>query len=491
MLLSGFFLFCGLLLGRGMGLVREFMLANYVGSGRTADIVIALITLPDIVINIMLGNSLAIVFIPAIKKLDQSERFGYFLKLSSIVALIFVSICLAIHLNLDSLYKLILPNEQSSADFARDLSMVIWAIPLLAMNSVSRIFLQAEGKVALLGLENVLFNFCLIIAIFSFADSHHLQLISYGIILGCLLRWLTQFFQILQVYQLKTSGFKLPIHFSDLQKYNLAFMTGLLLQLLPVYGRTITSKFELDGALAIYNYAYKLIEFPMALGISIVSILLFPKLTEKVIQRDSQGHLALTQKSHSFILNLCLPAATLAPLLLFYATQQSFSFNQLSSENLKTIFMSVTVGLVFFPLRGLTELYMNIFNSLGDVKHPFYTHLFSILIGLVAVYFLTQNYGIYGSFWGLNICYLAAFLISIYLLKSKHQISMLPFILNKETFKVLIYNLVLCALFAAVASVLSFNISFIIWVFMVISLYIAMFAKPLRELTKKVKPSHL
>lgn len=281
MLKSGFFLFFGLLLGRVLGLAREFLLATSVGAGTKADIIVALVTLPDVCINILIGNSLAAIFIKKIKALSPNQRFGYFLKLTAYVFTAFFLVATVLFFNIESLAKLILPAQASSFVFQNELRWVVWAVPVLSLNAVSRVFLQAENRFSLMGLENVIFNICVIAAILLFISDPSFKIITTFIIIGVLCRWLFQLVQILFILKLNRTGLQIPISVNDFYRYNMALVTGMLMQILPIYSRSMASYFAGDGALAIFNYSHKIIEFPMVLGISVISSVVFPHLAER------------------------------------------------------------------------------------------------------------------------------------------------------------------------------------------------------------------
>lgn len=411
--------------------------------------------------------------------MESTLRFGYFIKLSQWLGIIFLLVSTITILNIESLGKIILPSAANSKDFIRELSWTVWAIPLLALNAVSRVFLQAENRFTLLGLENVLFNLCIILGIMLFAKNPSLHLITLAVLIGAGFRWALQFIQIWRLYQRNLTGYQTAIQLSDLHRYNLALVTGLLLQLLPIYGRSIASAFEREGALAIYNYAYKFIEFPMALGISVISTLVFPKLAEIAVKGHGEEHSELIRKSQTLIISLCLPATILVPLLLLYLSEIPSSFKQIPPEDLSKIFIAIAIGFVVFLVRGLTELYTVILNSLGDVKHPMYATIASSTVGLVAIFFLTKYYGILGSFWGLNLSFIVTFLLSIWFLKTKHGIQVIQHVLTSGNIKTGLLTIFLGIIFWISSKFLNTSAALICWLLILLGLYLGTLGKQL------------
>lgn len=482
---SGFFLFLGLLVGRALGLVREILIAGKVGTGSVADIVIALVTLPDIVIGILLGNSLTAVFTPTIQSLPKEKRFGYFLKLSTTVGFIFVVLALLLTLQLDGLATVILTHGRDNPIFMSELKWVVWATPILALNSVSRVFLQAENRFSLLSFENVVFNICIILGVLYFSINSDFHVIALAVLAGSLARWFFQFLQIWLIYNRNLSGYHETLHVSHLHRYNLALITGVMIQMLPLYGRSISSSFGGAGALSIYNYAYKFIEFPIALGISVISTLIFPKLSALAVAQDKQSHRQLVEKYQNFMFALCMPLTLLVPSLLLRLAEHSISLKQIPAEDLSKILYLVLIGFLAFVIRGLNEVYVITMNSLGDVKHPMQSTLLSSLVALVTIYYFTKFFGIEGSFWGLNLSFLLTFALNAYFIKKRHQVEILTSLFKTNNKRVFISSVIVSVLFYLLSATQSSLITVVSWVIATTAFYLVLFGQDLIRLRIK------
>lgn len=480
MIKSGFFLFLGLLLGRFLGLFRELLLAGSLGSGPTADTIIALITLPDIFISVFVGNSLVAVFTPKIKALPPKERFGFFLKLNLIFGLIFFAIAALASFKLDWIAELILPAQGSSTTLFSELRWIIWAVPLLALNAISRVFLQSENKFALLGLENVIFNIFIIGAIYLFTRSLDLRTMSIAIILGSLTRLLSQVWQISSLYQKTLDGYPNKVNRQDFTRYGHALFTGILIQVLPVYARSIASHFSGDGGLSIFNYSYKFIEFPMALGISIVSLVIYPRLTQAVVEKNQSDHSNLIKNAQEFILTLCVPGCFLMPALLVRLTDYLSFFPNTKHIDLYSIFIAVAIGSSILFLRGLNELFVVILNSLHDVRSPLISTAISSALGFLFIYAMTFKWGIFGGFWGLNISFVIMFFLNTLFLTKLHKIS-LTGVLNAGTAELFFSSAVAAALFYIGSRNISFQSTIVLWTCLLLVIYLFLFRKTLKR----------
>lgn len=467
---SGVFLFLGLLLGRILGLAREFALVNHLGSGELADSIIALITLPDIAISILLGNSLAVVFIPKILSLQHEKRFGYFLKMSVVLGVISITLIGFCVLNITTVATLILPSGSQLGSFLPNLKWILLAIPILALNSVSRTFLQAENRFFLLGFENVIFNLVLILGITLFAQNKNLYIISLAVVSGTILRWLLQTYQLARIYKITNDGFEQSISTTDFKRYNLAFCTGLLTQLLPVFGRSISSAYDQEGALAIFNYAFKFTEFPMALGISVISTMLFPKLTG-IIANAKKDSNEFIQKCHKFILAFGIPLSIMTPFLLLFLSRYDAPFH-LDKESFEKILLCIGLGLGFFIFRGLNEFYVVVLNSLGDVRRPMISTTISSSVSLLLIFILTKHWGIVGAFWGLNGGYILTLFLNGMFLTSKYDINLLNDAISREILIQISLSAMASFLFLAIQPFLNLGLGVVLWTCLILLTYL-------------------
>lgn len=485
---SGLFLFLGLLLGRVLGLIRELVIAGGIGTNSTADIIIALITLPDIVVNILLGNALAAAFVPVIKELPREQRLNYFYKLSGKVGLATLCVVALAWWKIDFLAHLILPSTATNDSFQQQLMWIVGAVPLITLSAVSRVFLQVENKFTLLGLENVLFNIVLIFGILAFSQNPTLSLISFSVLLGSALRWALQAGQVWRTYQ-QEDKFQAPeVAWVHLRQYGLALTTGIAIQVLPIYGRSIASFYAQEGALSIYNYAYKFIELPMALGISVISTILFPKLSELAVSKKTMDHHSLIKESQQFIIALCLPASCLLPLGLYLLQSFQITLKNIPRESLVLILGAVAIGFSVFFVRGLNELYVTILNSLGDVRSPLYSTVTASLLGGVSIFFLARDFGILGAFWGLNISYISNWILNIFFLKRKNINVIASLHSNKNIL------ISVGAIVAAVATMITKDLfsplaSIVILTLFLVALYVWLLVDLIKNRKRRISPT--
>lgn len=406
LLKAGSLLFMGLLLGRLLGLVREIAMAYSYGVSPAADIIIALVTLPDIVINIFVGNAAAAVFVPMIQNQSSTKKLKFFVRLSLVFFAVFSTIALVMFYRIDLLGRAILPSQNNSDVFLQQLRWTLLAIPFLALNSISRLFLQSENNFFLIGMENVIFNVFIISAIFVTKGGQSLYYITGAIILGSILRWLVQVAKVFKLYgtESQSESSELPIRVKDFYLFSQALSASLIVQLVPILGRSLSSYFEGDGGLAIFNYVYKFSEFAVVLSISIGSTVLFPKLSN-LFTTDLKVFNSFVKNTQKKLILVFLPLSFLIPTLLILSIPYVSHFSFLQKFNIELFFTYLALCLAFLFVRALNEFYIIVFNAKRDVTTPVKTTFIAALIGLISIYFLTQTYGILGAFIGINMFY--------------------------------------------------------------------------------------
>ncbi len=424
----------GLFLGRILGIVRELTLAGHLGASSTADIAIALITLPDIIINIFIGNATAAVFIPKIQRKSNDVKFRYFLKLSSTFLISFSLLSLLLFLNIDLLANAILPAQQSSDIFVSQLKWTLFAIPFLALNSVSRLFLQNENKFGLIGLENVIFNVLIIFAIQFIAGPESMHYVTAAVISGSVLRWLVQALQIFKIYRQQnplSSNDHLSLQRNDFYRFTQALSTGLIIQVIPIFARSMSSYFSGAGGLSIFNYVYKFTEFPLALGSSIIAAVVFPKLSKLYVE-NKDDYLRLNRKTHELILLATLPLCIIGPTLIIKTLPYFNQLKILDHLQIPTLAIACALTIAFLGIRALNEYYIVLMNSQNDVKTPLKSSFIAAPFGFVAIVSFSSSHGVIGAFLGLNIFYTLVLGFNIYFMQKYLDIKFKDLYFNKR-----------------------------------------------------------
>jgi len=167
----------------------------------------------------------------------------------------------------------------------------------------------------------------------------------------------------------------------------------------PVVARAIAS-FEEVGSIAILNYSFRLIEFPLAVGVSFLTVVLFPRLTESFSSNQRQ-HRQYIKYGVQATLALSLLATITLILLVEEYSMFVFGHGDMSKTNVENVAMLVSIGLLVLPLQGLSIYITAIFYSRANTRTPMLINGFGLLFFVGAL-----NLGLFGSglmaiMWGL------------------------------------------------------------------------------------------
>jgi putative peptidoglycan lipid II flippase len=280
-----------LLLSRVLGLVRESALA--------ADVAVLMLTLPDWIAGVLASGALAYVLLPhwaqstPAQQAAVQRRVAWALMAGGVV--LALGLVLPLWMGHGALLRLLLPSDPvRSGAFSAGAQALVWAgcgLPaaLLAALWVTR--LQHERDVVGMYGANVVVNACLVLAVSAIgvwggADLAVTQLgFALSVALGLRLLWLrwrlgpvAREVGSCTPVQAPHSHPNPPLAMPSTSLWLWAALSAGLPLALPFVARSAASGAG-EGALATFNYAWKLVELPLMLAIQLVATLAFPAIT--------------------------------------------------------------------------------------------------------------------------------------------------------------------------------------------------------------------
>ena len=282
-----------LLASRLLGLVRESAQAAAFGTSGLADVVVLMLTLPDWLAGVLASGALAYVLVPAWA--GQSQGYVAATERRVAWALLGAGGLLALLLALwrqplAGWLAAGLPAEMlPGATQALVWSAVAFPAALLAALWTTR--LQHERDFTGMYSANLVVNGVLIAAIISTAArrplSETVSWLGAGLVAAMILRLAWLRWRTPQAASSETagpSGQEAPLPGPSIWLWA-ALSAGLPLAL-PFAARSIASQSG-EGALATFNYAWKLVELPLVLAIQLVAALAFPSIARATASGDS------------------------------------------------------------------------------------------------------------------------------------------------------------------------------------------------------------
>ena len=308
-----------LLASRLLGLLRESAQAAAFGASGMGDVVVLMLTLPDWLTGVIASGALAYVLVPAwagqspeqVAAAQRKVAWGLFAA-GSVLALL---LALAPHVAVGWLAAGLPTAMRPVAAHA-----LVWsalAVPAALLAALWATRLQHEQDFAGMYGANLVVNATLVAAIAWAATrapaSVAVSWLGGGLAAAMLLRlaWLRWRTPALRKQDATASAQPLALPVARIWLW--ASLSAGLPLALPFAARSIASQSG-EGALATFNYAWKLVELPLLLAIQLVATLALPAIAKAVAARDADSTAAAVR--NSFALAWALACAAAAALLL-------------------------------------------------------------------------------------------------------------------------------------------------------------------------------
>lgn len=397
----------GTLLSRILGLVRNQLLSHYFGAGFASDAFIAAFTIPNALRRLFgegaLTPAFVSIFTRELQKNDPRAAESFVSNCFWWLSLCVGFLCLLGILLSPWLVALYVPHFQEiEGKFELSVQLTRFLFPFLLFISWAALFmgvLNSLKSFAIPALGPAVLNLC-VISLFPLAfwllsaDSElGIFVFSGAILVGVILQ--------VVVFVPKLLQFRLWPRLQFNWRDPRVFSLGLILvpsllsmgiyQLNIIVNRIFAS--DIPGAVSHLFYADLLIELPVSLIATSMSVAALPSLTRLYIAGDRTSLAQTFSFSTSLNLSLALPAMTglillATPLLstIFYTGRFEMSDLEVSSHCL----FFYSLGLPFFCLmRSLLPMYF----AMKDTKTPAWIALFALFVNAVLAWYLSKRMG--------------------------------------------------------------------------------------------------
>lgn len=361
---AGMIVLAGVLLGRLLGFLREVQLAAAFGAGQVADAAIIALTLPDLLMNLFLGGALSYALIPELTGLSRENAWRLHVQTSLLAASVFGAVALATGIFSANVLQLF--NQNLPSDIAiqaqQAISISAWLMPLIAMAGVTSAYLQANHRYAAGAASTAIYNGMLVaclsgMVLFDAGDSA-LMILSLAMIAGGLLRNLVLW---------RDAAKSRPAEISDASRCNLiratllksylfALAGGIALLLLPLLARMFAGQYG-AGALAQFNYASKLIDLPLGVAITVISVVALPALSSAHAADTADSTAASRWQDllmQSLRLSILLSLVIMLPCIYFASdlAHAAYDWGKMDAQALAGIESLLVTGFLLLLVQG-------------------------------------------------------------------------------------------------------------------------------------------
>ena len=161
---AGGLLAIALLAGRASGLAREVLLAATFGVSLQADVAVLLLTVPDLLVNILLAGGLSAALVPRLRGKSDQAAGQLFRRTGGWVVAAFSLIGVIVVAAPEALFAILAPGLPGPTRIVAGTAilMVALSIPLTALSGVSTAYLNAKDKFFVAGTGTLIFNLVVI-----------------------------------------------------------------------------------------------------------------------------------------------------------------------------------------------------------------------------------------------------------------------------------------------------------------------------------------
>lgn len=288
---ASIFITLTLLVGRGLGLFREAVFANYFGLSEQYDLFLIAAVLPVTISTILLfvGQNFFIPGFNTYKNISE-ENANDFTRLSFWVFLaggIVIGLLLAIFAG--DFLSIYLRNNSVSELAVEVLQIMSGTLPFAAGCAIFSAYLQANFEFRYPALSQLLLNVSVIIIVLIFQHDFGVKAIAYGYLAGNII----QFVVLWIIVQKNVNLISKNIFYKTgyLKIVNTSLLTIIIIEILgqlyPLADRFFYSSID-KGGIAALNYAFNLYTIPISIISLAITTAIFPSISQTTSDNNNK-----------------------------------------------------------------------------------------------------------------------------------------------------------------------------------------------------------
>lgn len=402
-----------------LGFLREVLIAAKYGSNMETDTFFIAFTV-TLLIAKFFRESIRTTFIPVISDVESKEgKEGKLEHTSNMINLVFIASFLVVGLSIiaSPIIIRLFASAFRGEQFDLAVRMTRIGLPSVLFAGVIGImvgYLQSEEKFYSTAILGIPLNLAYIGFLILLSPYYGVTGLMVALVVGTILQL------IIQIPELKTSGFKYKLVFKPKDEY-LKKVLYLSLPVLVSVGindlnilvdRTLASTL-VDGSISVLNYSDRLIQLILGVFIMAITTVIFPMLSKEANKGDMKGLKKTMGYGVNLVLLITIPAAVGMIVLARPIVEVAFQRGEFVARD--TIMTSqalifYSVGLVAMSLRLLLE---RVYYSLQDTRSPMINAAisvgFNIVFNLILIRFMAHAGLALGTSLGMTIATILLF----------------------------------------------------------------------------------
>jgi len=412
-------------LSRILGLFRDRFLSSTFGAGKVLDAYYAAFRLPDLVFNTLVLGALSSAFIPIFLKYwrkDKEEAWRITSGVLNILFLIVLGLSILFFFCAPFLINYLVPGFDG---FTKDLTVSLTRVMLLGtlfftLSNIAGSVLNSFQRFLSYSLAPIMYNLGIIFGIIFLVKKFGYIGLGWGVALGAFLHFLVQVPALIQ------SGYswKPIFNFSHpaIKKISILMLPrcfGLAISQFNFIITTLIASGVAVGAVAVYNLAFNLVNFPVSIfGISL-AISIFPVLSGCFASGDKKFFKEIFSKTVRRIFYLIIPATV------FFLTLRAQIVRLILGAGLfdwqDTILTARALGWFSLSLfaQSLIPVFARAFYATQNTKTPVKIAIVGFIVNIIGCLIFGKLFGISGLALAFSIASIVNFLLLYFYFNKK------------------------------------------------------------------------
>ncbi len=410
------------LLSKFLGFFRDRLLLETFSADRV-DLVFASFRIPDFFYFLLVGATVAVVFLPRVHGLEEKEETRFFSSFLWGIAVFFGLVSLLGMIGAPVLAKLFAAGfaPEMRAEIVELARFLFGSVFFLSLSATFAAFLQHRERFISIALAPIFYTGGICAGVFFFRDKFGLLIVGFSAIFGAILHFLTNLFAFFHAGGKLQMCWKKPVASfrgigTDLWRRvfnNAAFQINQSVDVL-------IASFLVAGTTTAFSIGSSLGHVLLSIvGFSAANSA-FPRLTKN--KNNCAAQKKILKKSVLWIAFFTIPAAIIGFALATPILEILFKLEGLPLEMTRTVFRWTVVSL---PLACVTPLFSRAFFANDDSKTPLLISGFSLFVATItaavlALYVFPREKAILGLAIGNFTANLLSALLFSFILWKKH-----------------------------------------------------------------------
>lgn len=390
------------ILSRIIGLLRDRLLSSSFGAGKVLDAYYAAFRLPDLVFNTLVLGALSAAFIPVFVRYwreNKEEAWRITNGIMNILFLIVFIFSIILFFLAPFLVNYLVPGfDQETKILTVSLTRIMLLGTLFfTLSNVAGSVLNSFQRFVAYSLAPIMYNAGIIFGIVFLVKKMGYVGLGWGVSLGALLHFL------IQVPALRETGYRwrlsFPFFHSGIKEISILMLPrcfGLAISQFNFIITTLIASGISIGAIAIYNLAFNLINFPVSIfGISL-AISIFPLLSQCFAENNKEAFVNHFSRAIGRIFYLVIPTTVLFLTLRAQIVRLILGAGAFDWQD--TILTSQTLGWFALSLfsQSLIPIFARAFYAAHNTKTPVKIALFAFIINALGCLIFSRIMGVGG-----------------------------------------------------------------------------------------------